>query len=243
MSTFIVSDMHIPYQDNKALDIMFKIQYQLRPKEVVITGDLFDFPKISRFKTDPLDQENFTTTMNSVVGLIKRLQKYSKVTLMYGNHEMRMRNYIWSEAPYLAGEIDLKKFIETKLDKPITFVEGGEREAMLWYDDNILLGHFNKINMHSAYTAKNLCDKYQCNLCQAHTHRQGIYYKRTFKGTMIGVENGCLCGMNPKYVVHPDWQQGFAIYQRYGKSTNIELVQIRDGECIFRGRLIKGSTK
>lgn len=240
MGTFVISDLHIPYQDDKALNIMFRIHYGLRPKEVVITGDLFDFPKISRFKTDPLNQENFTETLEKGINIIKRLQKYSKVIFVYGNHDIRLRNYIWQEAPYLAEEIDLKKFMEARLDKPIIFHEGGDREAMLWYDDNILLGHFNKVNQHAAYTAKNLCDKYQCNLCQAHTHRQGIYYKRTYRGTMMGVENGCLCDMNPKYVAHPDWQQGFAIYQRLGKTANIELVQIRDGECIFRGKKIKG---
>ena len=77
MSTFVISDLHIPYQDDKALNILYKIQSKLRPKEVVITGDLFDFPKISRFKTDPMDKENFTDTLDTGINVVKPLQKYS----------------------------------------------------------------------------------------------------------------------------------------------------------------------
>ena len=136
MSTFIISDLHIPYHCDKALNIVFKIQSKLRPKDVVITGDLFDFPKISRFKTDPMDKENFTDTLNKGIEVIKRLQKYSHVTFVYGNHDIRLRNHIWRDAPYLSEEIDPKKFMQNKLDKDITFHEGGDREAMLWYDDH-----------------------------------------------------------------------------------------------------------
>lgn len=240
MGDFIISDLHIPYEDERALNILYRIQYSLRPKNVIINGDFFDFPKISRFSTDPMDKENFEDSMHIGVEIIKRLQRYSNITFIEGNHDLRLRKAIWHDMPYLAGKITLEKLVNDELDNPIKFVRASDREAMLWWDDNILIGHFNKCMMHSAYTAKNLCDKYKCSIVQAHTHRQGQYMNRTYKNTIIGVEGGCFCDMNPQYVAHPDWQQGFCIYQRRCESINIELVHIENGSCVFRGKLIRG---
>lgn len=238
MGDFIISDMHIPYQDDCALDILFKIQYSLRPKNVIINGDFFDFPKISRFSTDPMDKENFEDSMQIGTDIIKRLQRYSNIIFIEGNHDLRLRKAIWNDLPYLAGKITLEKLLNSELDNPIKFVKSSDREAMLWWDDNVLIGHFNKVMKHAAYTAKNLCDQYKCSIIQAHTHRQGVYRNRTYNGTIWGVEGGCLCDMNPQYVAHPDWSQGFCIYQRRHKSINIEMVHIENGSCVFRGKLI-----
>lgn len=241
MGDFIISDFHIPYCDERALNILFKIQYSLRPKNVVIAGDAFDFPKISRFNSDPLDNENFPESLEKFISMVERLQRYSKVTFLYGNHEMRFRNMIWNDVPYLAGSVSLNKIIQDRLKEKITIDEGSDKETIhSWDNNNLLICHANCVRMHSGYTAKGLVDKFGMNLTQGHTHRLGTHYVRKYDKTIVAAEIGCFCNMNPQYVAFPNWQQGFVIYQRIGKTITIETVAINDGKCVFRGKLING---
>ena len=76
------------------------------------------------------------------------------------------------------------------------------------------------------------------SLIQAHTHRIGVHYKTKYDGSVFtSIENGCLCDLNPTYVNHPNWQQGFSIIHKKGDKCYIQQVIIKDGKFFYGDKL------
>ena len=151
--------------------------------------------------------------------------------------EMCIRDRLHS-APEVEHLLKFDKLINNELDIPIEIVENIGRDTMKkYFNDKLLIGHFNKALKHSSYTAKGLVDQYKMNIIQGHTHRIGMYYVTGAKETYIGVEGGCLCDIKPTYVNSPNWQTGFVMARDH---KNIEIIPIDDDEAIYRGRIYKG---
>ena len=105
-----------------------------------------------------------------------------------------------------------------------------------YFNNQLLVGHFNKASKHSCYTAKQLVDQYKMSVLQGHTHRLGLYYVTGKKNTYIGIEGGCLCDLHPEYIMNPNWQGGFVMAR---DAWNIEIVYIHEGRSIYRGKVYK----
>lgn len=95
---------------------------------------------------------------------------------------------------------------------------------------DLYIGHWNRVSKHSSYTVKNIMTDRGVNIVQSHTHRLGFYTVRYMDRTIYGWEIGCLCDINPSYMVIPNWQLGFAVIQPYsaGKQFSMQLVKIND---------------
>ena len=240
MTTQIISDIHFPYQDDKAVNIALKINQKMRPAEVIINGDMLDFPQVSRFTMDPDVHQTLERDINMSIEFIKKLQRYSSVTVIEGNHEIRLNKYILENAPELKSLVSLEAILSNNLDDDIKYIDAIGKESMYWYDDSILIGHFNRVSKNSAYTAKLLVEQYKCNIIQAHVHRLGSHYFTGYKETLVGFEMGCLCSIYPEYMAKPNWQQGFLMYNRIGSNTEIETIHIADGKALYRGKEYRG---
>ena len=234
-SAFIISDLHIPYQDDRAVGLMLGLQKKIKPDVVVIDGDLFDFAGLSKFSGAPLPVEETRDSIIAGVKLIKKMQNTSEVILIFGNHEARFSRAIHDKLPEFDSLIDLETVIQQKLSTKIKIVTTTNTEAMLEFDDTLLIGHFRLLSMHSAFTAKRCVDRYNTSIVQAHTHRLGAFYKRAMNTTIKGYECGCLCSTNPSYMQYPNWQQGFLVYTRTGANWGIEVAEIENGTMMFRG--------
>lgn len=105
-----------------------------------------------------------------------------------------------------------------------------------YFNDKLLVGHFNRVSRYSAYTAKMLVEDYKISVVQSHTHRLGTYYTTGAMQTFVGNECGCLCEVKPQYTHSPNWQNGFLMAH---SSTNIETIYINDGEALYQGKNIK----
>lgn len=65
------------------------------------------------------------------------------------------------------------------------------------------------------------------------THRLCKYIARKAGRKFIWLESGCLCDLNPEYVVQPNWQQGFAtISIKDGKVKHARAIEIENGEIV-----------
>lgn len=93
----------------------------------------------------------------------------------------------------------------------------------------------------SGYTAKNLVEEKGMSVIQNHTHRGGVSYKRDYDRLKVGVENFCLCDLNPPYCSIPNWQNGFSIITKDKKSDffSIEPKIIVKNRIIYRGKIIE----
>src|SRR3990167_5599245 len=206
----VVGDLQIPFQDDRAVAAMLNLAADLAPDFVYLIGDIIDFYAISSHLPDPsrpLQQEierthRFLDDMNAATP--------SAAVRYYieGNHEDRLRKYIWSHSPVLSENPMLTLSTQLGLTERgyihITYPHG------VLHND-LYLVHGDLVSKHSAYTAKQMLDHYGMSGISGHTHRLGSHYKTTLGGPLGWWENGCLCLLDLDYDDKTNWQQGFSI--------------------------------
>lgn len=69
-----------------------------------------------------------------------------------------------------------------------------------------------------------------------------MHYRTDVHGVKVWVENGCLCSLNPEYIIGmPNWQQGLTI--GYWVADNhrfvVEQLPIIEGKIFYQGRMLQ----
>jgi len=240
-TTVVFGDVHGVYYDKKSWQILLQVIDDLKPQRVIINGDFMDCYSISSFIKDPNRGFDIQEEFNQANDLLNQLQRVHKGETIYisGNHENRLKKKLWGEYQDFASMPELT--IEGKLcleERKIQYIQPKGRDAYYMLG-KIKVGHFNKASQHSAYTAKSLVDKYACSIIQGHTHRLGEHFKTMGDDTVVGVESGCLCDLNPEYVCDPNWMAGFVIVNKVkGKNRyHIQSVPIVKHEALYNGVL------
>lgn len=103
----IFSDVHIPFQDELAVQSMLEFALEYKPDIIVLLGDIIDFYQISSFVKNP--------TKKSVKSEIEETKKFltelrfqfkdSRIIFKTGNHCDRMEKYIFQSAPKISDLI------------------------------------------------------------------------------------------------------------------------------------------
>ena len=211
MKTLVISDMHFPFQDDKALELVDKFIKKEKPDNIVINGDLVDCYSLSSFAKDPRLGATLSKEVAMAREYLAHLNKISKAKKYYvfGNHSIRMNRYLIKQAPELLDFLDLQGLLETD-GWEIVNCSNIENYVKIedWY-----VGHFDRVAKHSAMTAKNIVADRGVNIVQGHTHRLGAYYVKFLDRTLRGLEGGCLCTLTPTYMASPNWQQGFVLIE------------------------------
>ena len=236
---FIISDAHYPYEDEASMKIVMKLIKKFEPDNIIMDGDMLDCSSLSRFNKDPPEPAAFKHEVEDLCDVISDMQKYSTIWYVEGNHESRLSKTINDKMPELYGMLDMHSIINSNLDTDIEYIHCVPSESMIVWNDDLMIGHFNKVSKNCCYTVKLLIDRFQTSVVQAHTHRLGEYRFRGQKGILRGWESGCLCDLDPSYTLLPNWQNGFLIYERLGNSWHIDTVPINDDKAIYRGKVYK----
>lgn len=252
-ATIVLNDMHAPFQDEAALDVMFQICKHLPVSEVIINGDMMDMYASSNFSKAPKNLEAASLSKELEAGkkLVHQLEiafPGARFTYLEGNHEFRMQRYLQDNAPQFleSGQLTIPKLLE--LGPRWTYYS---RHGDSWFDTyvmrgDILVGHFKKVSIHPGYTAKALLTQYGMSLIQGHTHRTGKTTRvvMTTHGpkTLTGYENGCLCSLSPIYTPGKDWTHAFSIiWSTSNDKRAIEQIQITNGTAFFQGKLYRAN--
>lgn len=240
-TTVVFGDVHGIYVDRKSWSILLQVIDDIKPDRVIINGDFIDCYSISSFIKDPNREFDIQEEFNQANKLLDELQHVHKGEIIYvsGNHENRLKKKLWGEYQDFASMPELT--IEGKLyleERKIQYIQPKGRDAYYMLG-KIKVGHFNKVSQHSAYTAKSLVDKYACSIIQGHCHRLGEHFKTMGDDTVVGVESGCLCDLNPEYVCDPNWMAGFVIVSKIkGKNRyHIQSIPIVKHETLYNGKL------
>ena len=245
----IIGDIHAPFQDNNAMDIVYRYMDYYKPNEVIINGDFIDFYNISRFDKNPSRKEDLQQeiiTSRKILGEIREHNPEAKITLLEGNHDYRLQNFVWRN-PELEGIQELKLKNLLQLDKyDINFIgvdgdywknDNGHykvNELLIMHGDNRLNGA--RTSGYSGYSAKNTMMTMQNSVAINHTHRLAMVNHTTPYGTLIGLECGCLC----KPTGTANWQQGFVTFESYRKKNyNYRTHLIKDNKLIEDGLVFK----
>ena len=205
----VLSDIQIPFQEDSALEVAYKLIKDVKPDGVILNGDIVDCYSISDFDKDPWSEADIDSEIAGACNLMGKLSKVPNKVWIGGNHEDRWRRVIWKQGSQYRSLY--KSF-------PDAFQMGDYGFRWRPYGDYVLLGklmvtHGSMVSKHSGQTAKAHYDKYGRSVLVGHTHRLGSYYHTNMEGSYAAYENGCLCSLEPEYTQHPDWQQGFSVVE------------------------------
>ena len=227
-TALVFNDLHYRFQDDKAIELTLKAGDDLEPDYIFLNGDLIDNWEISKFhKSSKLrSKASLSKELKDARKFLTDLRhRFPASTIFYigGNHEYRWDVYIESNAKELIGLRGLSLEEQLDLDKlDIKWVYRGLKESS-WLWGKLLIGHFDRVSKHSSMTAKLLVEDKGISLLQAHCHRGGMFYKRVYDRILLGVENFCLCDLDPPYIDRPNWQQGFSVVY---KDKNSDLFSV-----------------
>jgi predicted MPP superfamily phosphohydrolase len=233
VKSIVISDLHIPFENKKVVDLVLHFIKEQKPDRVFIDGDLLDCSSISRFPVRPDNYVSLATEIKLGKEFLKKLKEASpgsKIVYIFGNHEYRLSKYITMEAREFFGLISLQGLLETdKMD--IEVVDSGQNESFCKYGD-LLIGHFDRAL--KTGTGKSLLDDKGISLLQSHTHRISFYIKRIIDGTfLMAHEIGCLCDLSPSYTLSTDWVNGFCVINIEDEKCNVQVIPIIDNKFYF----------
>lgn len=248
-----VPDMHVPYHDSKAVDIMFNIISDLpRVNELVILGDLADFFGFSLHPKMPDMIPIKDTIRDEIKATHKMLDRFDKLgadkkVYIEGNHEDRAWRFISKFCPKLFEVCNYKELlkIEERGYEWVKFSRGNSGSTGQLY--RIL--SCDLYARHRPYSggkhiAMSSMDKKFISLISGDTHRvQRVIRKRGDGSYIECLSAGCLIDFNSpvfSYMDTDDWAQGFAIVYQFSEDPQdyiIDFINIKNGKAVYHGHI------
>lgn len=242
----VFGDVHIPFEDARAVDVMLRFASHLQPDVIILGGDIIDCYELSRFPKDPRRGASFRAELEKGREFLERVRSAcpkSKIQYVIGNHEFRLKSYIIKQAPALAGANG--STIQSLLGMDKLRVECIENEGDQFIDTyttfgGILIGHFDVLSSLPGNTARRLLDIYSESCIQGHTHSMASACKTVYPDKQImGFENGCLCDLKPSYCTPRNWVQGFTVIhkEKIGKYYQVQQIPMFNHQFRYGGKL------
>jgi len=209
----IISDIHLPYHDDKALFAALEYGLKEEVDTIYINGDLLDFALISK-------HEN-TTTKHSVKYeidcakvFLKGLREMFPTALIiykYGNHDLRFDKWIRLKAPEL---LDIEHIMLSELLglRELDIIQLDSLQWCYMWDIAVLHGHELPMKSGGINPARTARLKINRPLIIGHFHRQskdaGMILGKPY---YYAYSTGCLCDLSPAYMPINDWLHGFIL--------------------------------
>jgi len=234
----IINDLHIPFQDKVAVELVLDFTAKKKPHRVIIDGDGIDFYELSRFDKNPNRKTNLQWEIDEMRGFLIRLRNIlpkAEIVYIEGNHEARLRKYLWRKGAEIASLrcLDFKELLGLK-SLNINYYEEG------YWLGKLYIYHGTLIRKDSGATAKAEFMKNGCSGISGHCHRDGKFGVRNQGGLFGWWENGCLCDLNPEYIEGiANWVQGFTMVTQVKGKEFVWPIAIINGTCAFGGHIYK----
>lgn len=243
MLELFVSDLHIPYHDERAWALVLRLAQELKPDLVFVGGDFLDCYALSRYDKDPRRAFNFPRELRKGRKELRALRSAvggsARIVFKEGNHEVRLPRYIRAKAPelYPLKELRVNRLLrlwETNTEWLPN--EQRHREGKLWHlHGNEVMG-VRKPNL-----AKSMLQKLRENVIFGNYHKTQQHIERTYGGSVQGAwAVGCLCSLDPDYDHFPDWDRSVAVIDHGEDSFQVDAIPLIDfgGKmvCRYRGK-------
>lgn len=244
----VLPDLHLPHQDDAALDCALKAHALLKPKRTIILGDWLDAGSFAShqpksflelraidFKRDEIDP------CNRILDILQ--QNTELLVYLEGNHEQRIER--------VAVNANIRSPINAvhSLISPKNLLSAG-RNRFIWIDYAKELNHYKITDdlwaFHGWSHAKNVAEAHLSYLMSVsaifgHVHRAQSSARRNKVTNKIikAWTPGCLCKLQPLYATSTptDWIHGFSlIYVKNDGTAWFDYnVRIENGVCILPG--------
>jgi UDP-2,3-diacylglucosamine pyrophosphatase LpxH len=206
----VLSDIHVPFQDKKATKMALEYLENSNLDKLVLLGDIADFLAVSRYGKSLHRRASLNDELEQTKDFLADVRdRFPKTDIIYtkGNHEDRWDRYVTDRAPEFGelGILRLPKVLELK------------KMGIKWEKDKFCLNGMifyhgdGRCSRNAGYTATAWMNHFMKSCIIGHIHRSAVIYKRYGTGqTMVGVENPCLCELDPEYDKGGtcNWQHG-----------------------------------
>jgi len=245
--SLVYGDVHIPFQDDAALSIMYQVCEIVDFTEVMNIGDLTDNWQISSYippderqldRTQQSLQEQFTMAAQHV-GKMEYLNPNADLYFLEGNHEERWsRMFRKAQEDYKWRHILSLPHVQEALS--VRYMIGfSERWKYREYNDELV--HHDRIvfthgDRTTIWVTRGMLERYGKSSMFGHTHRIQNFTKTDLVGTIAAWNIGCMCDLHPhyKYSNATNWAQGFAVvyWSDDRKWFHVEQIRIHDGKAM-----------
>ena len=252
-TVLVISDFHSIYIDHKAMDVFLKIISNNHFDEIVLNGDICDFPLLSKYDTKLFETpilKNYSEV--SEIEFVKKyiLKPISESSLnkdvikryRLGNHEERLTEGRNREAADRIAVL-FKHYNSSKLEEMLELEKYG-----FIYDPAAVTNYFGMFDVvHGVSLAKtasrNNIFSFMSSGTSGDTHRLNSTYIRTKKGNFMWCESGCMRTLDDiEYIPTgriADWMQGFVTvsFDLEEGSFFAKTHPIINGNCEFNGKI------
>ena len=218
-----------------------KLIKELQPKAVIMNGDVFDLPTVSRFS--PIGWEGHPDIADEIEECQIRLAEAidaspkAKHIWNFGNHDARFETRLASVAPQYARV----KGVHLRDHFP-----EWTPAWSAWINDDVVVKHRFKGGVHATHNNTVNSGK---TMVTGHLHSLKVTPFTDYNGTRYGVDTGTLAGITPmgeqfsNYLEdNPvNWRAGFSVLTFHkGKLLWPEQVSVYDGrQYQFRGKVYR----
>jgi hypothetical protein len=233
----LIPDCHHPFQDSRALRAVIRYIELTQPHEVCILGDYLDCLAPARWSKGlaaefaaGLDREanagrETLTALRAVYG--------GGVTFLEGNHEARIRKYVTSVAPALAGIV---RMVPELLDfKGFDVQPQGQPYRIA--PDTVAI-HGDLLSKDAGKSAWKEMMRHGRNVVQGHSHRLGLMFE-TSDRTRFALEAGWLGDIRRAGYLSfkgvANWQQGFGELRVIGNRVFPSVIRVQGGTIAVAG--------
>jgi predicted phosphodiesterase len=245
----IIPDVHIPYHDRKAVKAIIRFIGDTQPDEVLMTGDVLDFPQPSRWNKDTRGEfegsiyADVRIAQRDLFDPLRKVYPDKPTKLIPGNHDLRPKEYLEKYSPALSGT---RAF---DVDVLCDFDSYGIETVGPFYDvaPGWVATHGHKggirLSQNAGATALNAAKKFKRSVIMGHTHRLGImsdtggYDGKT--ETVTGVEVGHMMDQRLADYLKSgtaNWQRGFATLDIDGKTVTPSIIPMIGNRFTVDGR-------
>lgn len=241
----LIPDVHKPYDDKKAYNLMLEVASTLPLDEIVILGDYADFYAVSSHKKDPRILQMLTDEVEDVINGLDQLDKNFKdvkKVFIEGNHEYRLERYLCDVAPALFGVTDTEHLLKLVGRPNWKFVPYSPHQM-----HKVLGSHLSARHESLGTTAKATSQKALCSLVYGHIHRIEESHIVGLDGTNhVSFSVGWLGNKYSRvfnYVKqHWQWQLGFGLVwvdpaTKYFYHQKIHILD--NYSCVVNGKRFK----
>lgn len=239
-----VPDVHVPFEDRRAWELMLHVARALRPETIVVLGDFADMWAVSAHDKSPTRRDNLESEMKAVAIRLDELDALGARRKIYceGNHEDRLSRYITRAAPELFEFVSFPRI--HRLDE-----RGWE-----WvpYREHARVGKVfvtHDLGEAGIYAAARARGTMGGNVVIGHVHRMGVHYASTAEGTgHVSASFGWLGdATQARYLPaakRAAWQIGFGLGYLEPATGHVHLqaVPIVGYKCVVEGRLFGASS-
>jgi len=216
MTVGVISDLHIPYHDEQAIQAAVAYLRRRKPDVLLINGDYGDWYSVSRYMKDPKKRRLKREIRMQRDGLKWLRSQFPKTRIVAkeGNHELRWSHFLFNSAP------EVSEFPQVSLPRIL-----GMKTLGIEYVDNqrpIMAGKLPVFHGHElgkgisspVNAARGVFMRMISTALVGHHHRTSSHTEPNWKHEEIVCwSTGCLCNLSAEYAVINKWNAGFAVVE------------------------------